>query len=205
MADHPVVFDKHLASAGKASSVTAVSQPPANPSGGGTIDPLVVAFYLLMEVANTTCQSAIIHSKQLASNAKAQQMLNNEAAQLQWYSVPKLDSTKHREVISDTTHFTWAFWKHDAFLYTTCKTKTFVTHKNQTQVDNAMAKNQRVAAQRQIISDRLTLLQQTAQVGETNVNTSVNESMQSMQEGTDLLHILLSLTFKALLRQQPQP
>jgi hypothetical protein len=201
MSDNTIVFDptkqKHFE---ESASVTHATQngPPNN-----SVDAIVLAFYYLMEASNATAQSAIVHSKQLNQNAVAQQNLNNKAAQLQWCYVPELQVDKH-SLRKTNTHWTIEFWKHGGFEYVTYQTLKWTTNANGGLVNNAEAQNQQVIAERETIANRLNALQQNAQIGETNVNTFTDASMQTMQETQNVMQILQSLTFQALMRQPPQ-
>lgn len=181
-----------------ASSQAGEKQPP-QPS----LDPLFIAYYLLMEATNVSSQAAIIHSKVLNRNALAQERLNNQAAQLQWYHLPKIVEHKHHKTIKHT-HWTGSFWSHSGFEYTTYQKINWTTSPNATAVQEAQTKNQEVAAKRQILSEKLSVLQQLAQVGESGVDTITDEAMQTMQASSYILQVLETLTFKALLRQPPQ-
>ena len=184
----------------------ASQQPPvqgAAPASKGSssqnnVDPLLLAFYYLLQASNLSSDSALIHAKQINQNALSQEKLNARLGELQNYSVPTLQKNHHTTHIS---HWTWKFWKHGFHYHIT---KTWTTVANQGAVDQSQAKNQEISAQRQMLTDQMTLLQQTAQVSEANVNSIGNEAMQSIQEGTNLLQILQSLTYQALLRQAPQ-
>ncbi len=175
------------------------------------IDAMALAFLLLLEAASSSAKSAIIRSKQLSGNAKAQQRLDNEAAQLQWNYMPKPQIHNHtRRIATPSGKYTrwngkfWTakFWEHGMhYHYKKIRRPTIA---NQGQIDQAETKNQQVAEQRETISDKLKVLQQLAQVGETGVNSQVQDSLQSMQEGSNLMQILESLTFKALIRRPVQ-
>lgn len=182
------------------------AQPSVATALNGGIDPLALAVYLLMEVSNTTAQCAIINTKALQQNALAQQDLDDQAAKMQWSGVPKLQTVHHPHQTQANTHWTWKFWEHSGmFCYVTFKhIKSFDTHPNEGLVDQAAAKNQQISADRSTITEQLNVMQQRAQTGETNVNSFTDESMQAIQEESNLVSILQTLTFKALLRQPPQ-
>jgi hypothetical protein len=186
------------------------SNPPSTHDGVNVIE---LAFYYLLEASTTACASAVIHSKLLEKNALSQIRMNNEFAQLQFYSVPELQIDHHVITIKHH-HLTWKFWKHDdkgkgwksmlnpfgMFSYVTIEKIDRPTIRNQGVIDQMGAKNQMIAGQRQTFADRLNVLQQLAQVGETNANNFSDEAMQTMQMGSSLLDILQNLTFQALLR-----
>lgn len=182
------------------------AQPSVATALNGGVDPLALAVYLLMEVSNTTAQCAMIHTKGLQQNALAQQDLDDQAAKMQWNGLPQLQINHHQHQTIAKTHWTWKFWQHSGmFLYVTFqKIASFDTHPNEGLVDQAEAKNQQISGDRTAITQQLNVLQQRAQTGETNVSSFTDESMQAIQEESNLISILQTLTFKALLRQPPQ-
>ena len=178
-------------------------QPPVQSQGAsgadqggplpGSVDPLVLAFFMLLEASNTSDKSAMLHAKQLNQNAQDQQKLNAQLGAIERDSVPSLQTKHHTTYICHYYFFFWYFTK-----------KTWVTHPNQDAVDQAQAVNQQLSVQRQMLSDKMTVLQQNAQVKESQVNSISDEAMQTAQEGSSLLQTLQSLTFQALLRHAPQ-
>jgi len=169
---------------------------------GNGVDVMALAYYYLIESATTASETALIQAKQLKANGLAQEQLNKEAAQLQWYYVPDIQVTHHSTIVKHT-HWTWKFWK-NGFHYTTYQRITWTTQKNQATVANDQAKNQQVSAERDYLTQKMSVLQQIASVNETNVNTISDESSQTMQESSQIMDIIQSLTFKALIRQQVQ-
>ena len=165
---------------------------PGAPSPG-SVDPLLLAFYYLLEASNTSDKTAMIHAKQLNQNAQSQQKLNAELSQLQRDSVPHLNTKHHTTYICHYYFLFWWFTK-----------KTWVTHSNQVAVDQAQAANQELSVQRQMLSDKMVTLEQDAKIVVSKVNSITDEAMQTEQEGSGLLQALQSLTFKALLRHAPQ-
>ncbi len=199
-------------------------QPPVQSQGAsgtdqgapspGSVDPLLLAFYYLLEASNTSDRSAMIHAKQLNQNAQSQQKLNAQLSALRRDSVPSLQSKHYTDYHWHHYHPGWSFTKlsqphtnphYRIYLpweYLACTTR--VTHPNQNAVDQAQAVNQELSVQRQMLSDKMTVLQQNAQVKESQVNSISDEAMQTSQEGSHLIQILQSLTFQALLRHAPQ-
>lgn len=55
-------------------------------------------------------------------------------------------------------------------------------------------KNQIVAAERNIMEDQLNVTRQGAQVAETNLNSAVNQTEQTLHQGSSLMQMLMSLT-----------
>ena len=169
-------------------------------------DPLVLAFFFLLDASTVSSESAMIRAKQLNQNALTQQRLNNKAAELQWYNVPKEQVNHHAATVLAQTHWTWEFWLHSGqFEYTTFKNiPAWDSYPNGSIVNNIQTKNRQVAAQRDLFANKLTLMQQQAGIAAGGINSISGEAMQSMQEGGNLLQILQSLTFQALLRHPVQ-
>lgn len=195
----------------------ALGVAPAAPDGAlpGGVDPIVLAFFYLLEAANTSAQTASIHAKEMSQNAQAQQQLNREAASLKWFSLPKPEYnnhtawTNHKTRVHKTIHGWTANWGRTFTWRGTITTWVTVKHtwktiQNSGDIQNAQSNNQQIAADRQILSQRIAGLQNTAHIKETNINTTIDTSMQDIQEGQNLLQILEALTFKALMRQPPQ-
>ena len=165
------------------------------PSTGG-VDPLVLAFFYLLEASNTSDQSALLHAKQLGQNAAAQQKLNAEIENLKRDTVPALQNKYRTTYI---WHYYFIFW-----YLTKETTHTIIGHPNQQAVNQAQMDNQETSVQRQMLTDKMAVLQQNAQVKESQINSITDEAMQTAQEGTGLLQMLQNLTYQALLRHAPQ-
>lgn len=178
--------------------------PPAAGPGQQGIGPnlMEVIFALLVEEANITAANSEIRAKGLQKNALSQQRLEKEAEELQWNYIPK-EQVRHRTVVYHTKKWRWTWWGkfHRPCWYRRTKVvkQTYVA--NQGAIDAAQSKNQKVAALRQEISEQLSVDQQEAQVKETNLNSQLDIVTQILQESSQLMDILKSLTFKALLRK----
>lgn len=162
---------------------------------------LALAYYYVVQMATTSTESAVVKAKQLNAIGKSEQALNREAAGLKWNYVPKEDCTKHKERIP---HYHWTWDMHNEVRYTTYTTKWLTTHANAGQVSAAEEANQQVTADRTAFTQKLNVLQQIASVEEGHVNSIADESSQDMQQGSMILQIVQSLTFKALLRPPAQ-
>jgi hypothetical protein len=172
------------------------SSPGQGMPSSGSIDPLVLAFFFLLEASNTSDQSALLHAKQLGQNAAAQQKLNAEIEGLQRDTVPTLQNKYRTTYICHYYFFFWWFTKET--------THTVIGHPNQQAVSQAQMDNQEMSVQRQMLTAKIADLQQNAQVTESEVNSITDEAMQTTQEGTGLLQMLQNLTYQALLRHAPQ-
>lgn len=178
------------------------SQEKQAPNKKGSVDALLLAYFCLVDAATTSSESAEIRAKEMQGNAKAQQILNQEQANLHFNSIPAVQRTYHTTKV----HVTNVYWTQGGGFFETQHTYTKrIAHTiNNAQIMNAQAANTRIAAERQGLSDQMTVLQQGAQISATGINTVEDEAMQSIQEGSNLMQILESLTFKALLRSPPQ-
>jgi len=188
------------------SNVGAAAPSQGSKTGGSKVDPELLVYLYLVEAAMTCADSAMVKSKQLNANAVAQQKINREASAMKWVSVPNEQVKTNHHTMYEGHKWTkgswWDCWipiPHDI-------KKTLVTHEilNEASIQAANSQNQVMFATRTLLEDKVTVLQQTASVGETSVSTQAQESMQAMQEGSNLLQIAQSLTFKAMLTQPPQ-
>ncbi|MCH9627031.1 MAG: hypothetical protein S4CHLAM2_06650 [Chlamydiales bacterium] len=161
---------------------------------GDMVNVIALAYYYLIESATTSSESALVDAKQLRANGQAQQKLNSQEAGLKWNYVPKLQEDHHKTVYD---HLHW----NGNTLYLKRYTHKWTTVKNQGEVTNAEAKNQRVVAERQFLTQKMSVLQQSAKTAETHVNSVAGESTQTLQEGQKMMQMLESLTFKALIRR----
>lgn len=200
-------------------------------NGASQQDVLALAYYYIVESATITSESALVQAKRIKANAEAQQQLDNYSAELQWDSIPKaITKDEHFTVKSTSQWFNcgpngnnnptkWAkehgynHWKRvsitggNGWAKSHVKfwnTKSEIYTLNASKIQAAETKNEQVAAERQYLTQKMGVLQQMASVGETHINTISDEASQSMQESSQILKILQSLTFQALLRPKPQ-
>lgn len=160
----------------------------------GSPDVLMLAYLYLVIAANCSADTALTKAKELKANGLEQQNLNNDISALKWVTVSE-------QKVQHNHHGTWVlphWWSH--WTYKTWWTTQFL---NKTQIAEQQSQNQQVFAERGAIQDQLTVLQQNASIGQTNVSTQTQESVQSMQESSSLLDMVQNLTFKALLHQPP--
>lgn len=203
----------------------------AGPKGASQQDVLALAYYYIVESATITSESALVQAKRIKANAEAQQQLDNYSAEMQWDSIPQaITKDKHFTVKSTSQWFNcgpngnnnptkWAedhgynHWKRisvtggNGWAKSHVKfwnTKSEIYTLNASKIQAAETKNEQVAAERQYLTQKMGVLQQMASVGETHINTISDEASQSMQESSQILKILQSLTFQALLRPKPQ-
>lgn len=165
------------------------------------IDPLLLAYFCLVNAANTSCRTAEIKSKELQANGLTQMRLNQQLGQIGWYNPPSQQFTK----VLKSQHTVWNFhWYAFPFFFlpTVIKTYTNVV-KNGTAINAAQMKNQQADAERTQITQHLNLLQQDSQISESKVSTIVNTGVQDMQQASGFVDMLSALTFKVLMRQQP--
>ncbi len=134
------------------------------------IDPLLLAYMEIFQSVQLNHQTAEIQAKSVAVNAQQQeQMINVEAG----------------------INFQTLRWSQ---MFTHKKGKTVKKPVSQTDIEKLQSTNQEVSAIRGVIADKITVLRQNAQMNETNLNSVVNESQQSVQQGGSLMQMLVSLT-----------
>ncbi|MCC5832874.1 MAG: DUF720 domain-containing protein [Chlamydiales bacterium] len=172
-----------------------------DPKGGASPhDVMLLCFYLLVQAAGISAEGALVQAKRTKANADAQQQLNKELDQLHFHDLPKEGTVKKRE-----KHTRWSaggagpgWGDHKVITYTT---RIVHTHSKQQAVQS---QNQQIAAERQEMMQKAGVLQQLETVTSSKINTISDESVQSMEEGSQMLSIVKSLTFKALMRNEPR-
>lgn len=164
---------------------------------------MAVLVYLLIQAAMTSTEGTLARAKQLNANGLAQEALNREEEKIQWDRVPKLKTNVHTKTIWHW-HWTARFWRHGGFHYRTKQVVKWKTHPNQGAVEAAEEKNQQHEAERQMLTQEQMVLQQMSEVQSGHINSLADESVQTMQLSQGILKMVRSLTFKALMRQEPQ-
>jgi len=167
---------------------------------------LMLAFIYLIEIANMHSDSALLKAKQLKANALSQQRLNREAEQLKFHEIPR---GNHHSMWWKQGSLTWLErWENKGKSFKRFskwyEKITWTTGVNERQVKIDISENQETAALRQNIESQLTVLQQHARISQDRIKNVCNEAVQTMQEGSSLMQVLQSLTFKALMRQPVQ-
>ena len=145
------------------------------------IDALLLAFLYIYEAVQIHRDTAAIQAKEIKANVVDQNNLIKEEALLHFDTLLtnemlfKWGKRKHRK--KGQSKFTWLPKTDDNKI-----------------LENFNAFNQKIAAQRNIFGDKLTVLKQNVQVEETQINTDVNEDQESISKGSSLLRMLVSLT-----------
>lgn len=159
-------------------------------------DAVVFAFFLLTESIQIQSESTLNKAKALEANAQAEQSIISKLKELKWNSVPQVQKKTDR-------HTHW----HSRAVVTpdgggtviNYKTYSYTSHVvNGTQIANANAANAEGDKMRQDMQTQLATLQQNAQIGDTMVNSTVNEMTQTTQEASGLATMLKTLTNKIL-------
>lgn len=189
-------------------NVTALGKQEIASAGNdkGTVDKhkqylmaMIIAYLALLDTENISTQSTMVKAKELASNAAKQEQLNREAAQLKWSEIPKEQVNWHEKTIAYWTT-SWnimsGFFHHKKVWYP--------TYPNQNAIAQAEMNNQLEMTLRQQYSNSMTVLEQSAKVQTSEISTQADEGIQALKELTNIMLILQSLTFKALMRHEPQ-
>ncbi len=156
------------------------------------VSPLQLAFMMLVKAANINTQTAAARAKDLQQNAIEQKRLNEEDEKLQLGNV--------KEVEKHVVYYTVSYGVNGT-VFDNRHTRTEV---NKNAMRKEEEKNREVMAKRQIVGEKLQVLEQGASIEMQRANMSVSESMQAMKEGSKILTDLKSLTFLALLRKPVQ-
>ena len=146
------------------------AEEPQEQGSGEKIDPLLLAYMEIFQSVQLNHQTAQIQAKAIAVNAQQQEeMINIEAGinfqTLRW---SQMFTHKDGKVIEKTV--------------------------SAVDINKLQTANQEISAIRGVLADQITVLRQNAQMNETNLNSVVNESQQSVQQGGSLMQMLVSLT-----------
>lgn len=145
-----------------------------------SIDPLLLAYMCVFRAVQISNQTADIQAKVIQNNVNAQNQLIDLEAKFNFFTLSKSQMYNRISVIG-TGSFK-AYVK-----YTPKKV-------GQTELEGLTTKNQSVSAIRNTFEDKIRVLGQEVQMDETKVNTDVNNTQQSMQQGSGIMQMMLSLT-----------
>lgn len=148
---------------------------------GSGVDPLILAYSMIFHAVQINHETASIKSKEVQANAVAQNKLIDREGVFNFYTL-----SKHQLFAKDVHMNIWN-GKH----YVTYAMRTKVAQTDLTQLNT---KNQEIAALRNQLGDKLTVLQQGSQIKETEVNTVMSENQQSVSQGSSLMNMLVSLS-----------
>lgn len=174
----PIAADKNLLQS-KVDSPASQVKPPSELNKAATtqkkqqadpyagIDPLILAYYWIFTSVQIARDTAQLQAKEIQANAANQNSLIFKEAQKNFFTLSwsKLHTPNGGAKTVD-----------------------------QGDLNNMEAQNQEVSALRGVLGDQLNMLRQNAQVSETNLNTTVSDSQQTIQQGASLMQMLVSLT-----------
>lgn len=160
---------------------------------------MMLAYLCLIEAENICTKTSMLKAKELANNASMQEKLNKESSQLHWAQIPSDKANHHEKTVTYWTFSTtWlSFQDHKKQVHWT-------TYPNQDAIAQAEVKNQLQMAVLQENSNQLNVLEQSAKVGMTDASVEANKGIQALSEASNIMQIVESLTFQALLRHEPQ-
>ncbi|MCH9627032.1 MAG: hypothetical protein S4CHLAM2_06660 [Chlamydiales bacterium] len=147
---------------------------------GSGVDPLILAYSMIFHAVQINHETASIKSKEVQANAVAQNRLIDREGAFNFYTL-----TKHQLFAPDVHINIW-----NGGHYVTYAPKTVA----QTDLTQLNTKNQEIAALRNQLGDKLTVLQQGSQIKETEVNTVMSEDQQAVSQGSSLMNMLVSLS-----------
>lgn len=190
-------------------------------------DVICLAYLYIMEATNISTNTALVKSKQLQANAAEQEKLNRDMGNLTWAQLVDAQNSyivHYRDRRTSRAGKNIHRDIHDSYKnadkkpnvgekHTTKKVKpglppVFVTDrytvvsvqthcKNQGELDALQSKNQEVAGERELLTQKASLCQQNATIEQTDQNTTINDTIQMMQTSCQIISILHTLTFKA--------
>ena len=168
---------------------------------------MALVFIYLLQTAMTETDSAISKSKQMDALSSKELQANKEAEQLHFEDVrPDVKHYRTKGHVDITTRQIWqkSYWTKGSVSvhYVPGKKKTRI--ENKSAIAAAQGHNDEISAERSVIEEKMGVFQQEAQGDASAVNTIVQQSTTTMKEGSGLLDMVRSLTFKALLTRDIQ-
>lgn len=187
------------------------NQEPKQKKDHPPVDALLLAYMFIFESVQINHQSAAVQAKQIESNASAQNKVIRDEENVNFAHFEKgqrdekiviITANGGREVIDAAQIGSAAFNKilraiergtyHGKALP---HSKIFTTFTVKTgAMQQLQLKNQEISAVRSVMENKITVLRQSAQVGETNLNSAIDDDEQALQEGGSLMQMLNSLT-----------
>lgn len=159
---------------------------------GQKINSFVLVIAALIQSMNVQQENESIQCKQLSSNAQAQEQLNNQQASFvlqvftQGMEYQKVKMTnRHSELCTapnDPAGVNKVWYTH----------KTMII-KHSSAMYNLNISNEKSECVRNCISNQILLLRQNAQIGESQLNSSVDQSQQTAQEGVSFMQMLVTI------------
>lgn len=155
------------------SPMAGILAPDKNPGQEPNVqvDPLLFAYMEIFKSVQLNHDTAITQAKMIAVNAQQQEQMINIEANVNFQTLRWSQMFTHNK-----------------------KGLTIKKTVSQTDIEKLQTSNQEISAIRGVIADQITVLRQNAQMNETNLNSVVNESEQSVQQGGSLMQMLVSLT-----------
>lgn len=170
-----VLQDKHILQQKEAVQQANQQKNEPNPS----VEPLLLAFMYIFQSVQISHETALIQGKAIQANALAENNLINEEAQINFITFSKSQLFTKQYLLTP--------YGHGKVVYKLKQLSTEI-------IQNWMAKNQEISAQRNLIGDLYNQKNQQNQQNETNENTVTDEDQQSVSEGSKLMSMLSSLS-----------
>lgn len=142
-------------------------------------DALLYAFFQILESSNIALDTAKLQASTLQYNANVQEKLNDLNNQFNFVTLT------HDQLYQKVYHVSA-----EGKSYITWEPKTV----DSTTLINLEEQNQEVEKERSFYSNKIMLEEQNAQVGETELNTTVSSQQQSVQIDSSLLQMVMSVT-----------
>jgi len=180
------------------------------------MDALLLAYMMIFESVLTKHRTAQIQAKQVENQVQSEDVLIREEnqqnfLQLTWSQLFKrlhLDKRNAWSIWMDlvnsknSLYFLPSAQKEevmkDCFRIMNHHGKTFKLTVNKKVGTTLLAainiSNLEISAVRNNLEDQLTVLRQIIQIGDTDLNSTINEDQQSVQEGASLMQMLVSLS-----------
>lgn len=168
---------------GAQGSLSTVPEAPLKPADkknpNNQESALLFAYMEILQSVNLNHETASIQAKELQNNAQAQENIIAQEGNFAFLTLPQSQLFTTKVELSSTG---------------AAQNVQIPKTVSASVLQNFQEKNQVVSSVRTVFEDQLTVMRQNAQISETNLNTVMNEDQQSVQEGSSLMQMLVSLT-----------
>lgn len=167
------------------------------------VDPLLLAYLYLVDAATSQNHTAMLKAKQLENSSGTQEQISREMDNIRWFDIPEAK-------YSDIVHHGGGnpFSSFSVFIAWICngaKLESYTTGGsllNRGDIDIAVIENQQSESNQQLLQQKLALAQQQGEMKDTEISTSANIDMGTIQQCTGILDLIKAVQDKVLLRQK---
>jgi hypothetical protein len=149
------------------------------------LDPLIFAWMQIYKTVQINHESAITQAKLIAINAQEQEAMIHDEAQIKFQTFRRSQLFNEQQNVINADGDS----PPNGILFTPKAV-------GQQTLNELQSNNQEITAVRGVLENQIGVLRQTGQLGETNLNSAINQGQQSIAQGAGILQMFQALTDK---------